>query len=81
MPEQDESRHGKRLIDRADQGRKGSPRVVPSWQFGGKEEIGLDFGRMNGFGVVEHVAMHVDFSVSELKQKVYRCEPFERVAF
>ena len=70
MPKEDESRHRKRFVDSTYQCRKCAPSIPSGRQFDGEEKIGLYLGGMKRGGIIEHIAMHTNLCIGELKKKV-----------
>ncbi|MCH8109113.1 MAG: glycosyltransferase, partial [Chloroflexi bacterium] len=63
VPEEDDRRHGERLINGANQRGKHSAGILAGRQFGREEQVGRDLCRLERGVVVEQVTMNVEFSV------------------
>lgn len=67
MADEDQGRHGERFVDRAGDGRQEGAGIEAGRQFGSEEQIGVDAGAVHGGHVVQHIPLHRQFGIGELK--------------
>ncbi len=63
MFENDKHRHQQWFVDGADQSCQHAPRIMPRRQLGGKEEVGLNFGGLNGVRGIEKFTLNNEFGI------------------